>query len=69
MTMGGSFGRGLNVFLPVPLPEVMDVTGRRTADLRTCLIDFPFVGGGSADMAVLDLVQNAKCRDQYQINQ
>ena len=65
MTMGGSPGRGLRVFLPVPLPEVIDVTrtGRRAADLRTCLIFLPFVAGGSADMVVLILVQNAKCRN------
>lgn len=55
MTMGGSPGRGFKVFLPVPLPEVIDVTrtGRRAADLRTCLIFMPFVAGGSADMVVL----------------
>ena len=62
MTMGGSPGRGLKVFLPVPLPEVIDVTrtGRRAADLRTCLIFLPFVAGGSADMVVLILVHKRK---------
>lgn len=52
MTTGGSPGRGVKLFLPVPLPDVIDVTrtGRRAADLRTCLIFLLLVAGGSDDM-------------------
>ena len=52
MTTGGSPVRGVKLFLPVPLPEVIDVTrtGRRAADLRTCLIFLPFVVGDSGDI-------------------
>ena len=51
-TTGGSPVRGVKLFLPVPLPEVIDVTrtGRRAADLRTCLIFLPFVVGDSVDI-------------------
>jgi hypothetical protein len=57
MTTGGSPGRGFKLFLPVPLPEVIDVTrtGSSAADLRTCLIILLFVAGGSEDMVVCRL--------------